>query len=253
MKISAVVLTKNEQMNIERCLKSISFCDEIIVIDDNSDDKTVELAKKYKAVVHKRELEGDFASQRNFGMKKAAGEWILFVDGDEEVMEELKREINDKLQISNYSAYLLKRRDFWWGRELKYGETRKVSQEGLIRLLRKDSGKWVGKIHETFITNGPIVKLNFYLNHYPHPTLTEFIKEVNFYSTLRAKELFSQNKSPSILEIIFFPLGKFLLNYFIYLGFLDGPAGFAYAFMMSFHSFLVRSKLYQYKKIDMNS
>ena len=121
---------------------------------------------------------------------------------------------------------------------------------GIIRLIKKGSGKWFGKVHEEFRSDGQIGRLDSFLNHYPHPTVKEFLKEINFYSTLRARELRDQGEQASIWKVIFFPFTKFVLTYFIKLGLLDGPAGFAYAFFMSFHSFLVRAKLYQYTKIN---
>lgn len=253
MKISAVVLTKNEEKNIERCLKSLEFCDEIIVVDDYSEDKTLEIIKKlnFGIKIFKNELKNDFASQRNFGLNKASNEWVLFIDADEEVTRELVTEIT-RVILSEQSeskdpinAFYVKRRDFFWNQELKYGEVRRIRQAGLIRLIRKGSGKWMGSVHEIFHTAKNTGKIDSFLNHYPHPSLKEFIKDVNRYSGIRAEELFNQDKKTNLFEIIFFPFAKFIYNYFLNLGFLDGPAGFTYAFMMSFHSFLVRAKLYQ--------
>ena len=257
MKISAIVLTKNEEKNIERCLKSLDFCDEIIVVDDYSTDKTLEKIQKLevksqnlksKVKIFKRQLEKDFAQQRNFGLSKVSNEWILFVDADEEVTQELKNEINrldPRLHGDDINAYFIKRRDYFWNKELKYGEVKKVREKGIVRLVKKDSGKWMGSVHEVFHTAKNIGRLNGFLNHYPHPTLKEFINDINYYSSIRAEELFNRGVKTNIFEIIFFPFGKFIYNYFLNFGFLDGPAGFTYAFMMSFHSFLVRAKLYQ--------
>lgn len=250
MKISAVVLTKNEQENIERCLKSLSFCDEIIIVDDYSTDKTVEQVHKVckvikfvKYSIHQRKLNNDFAAQRNFGLSKANNDWVLFIDADEEVTSELKSEIqNSKFEKD---AYYIKRQDFFWDKELKHGEVSQIRQIGLIRLVLKDSGQWMGSVHEVFHTAKNIGQLNGFLNHFPHLTLKEFISDINHYSGIRAEELFDRGKKTNIFEIIFYPFGKFIYNYFLKLGFLDGPAGFTYAFMMSFHSFLVRAKLYQ--------
>jgi len=260
MKLTAVVLTKNEEKNIERCLESLDFCDEIIVVDDYSDDKTVEIVHKVLKVhkvykVIQRKLNNDFASQRNFGLSKASNEWVLFVDADEVVSEELKKEINslDSLLRGNdkniYNSFYIKRRDYFWNQELKFGEVKKVRDQGIVRLVKKNSGTWMGNVHEEFrIKNSKlkIAKLNNYINHYPHQTLKEFISDVNNYSSIRAEELFNRGTKTNIFEIIFFPMIKFIYNYFFNLGFLDGPAGFTYAFMMSFHSFLVRAKLYQF-------
>jgi len=252
MKLSAVVLTKNEEKNIEKCLKSIDFCDEIIVVDDYSTDKTLEEIQKLevksqnyksKVKIFKKQLNKDFAFQRNYGLSKATNEWILFIDADEEISENLKLEIKN-LKF-NFDAYYFKRQDIFWGKTLKYGEIRKARNQGIVRLVKKNSGTWMGTVHEVFHTANKVGQINGFLNHYPHPTLKEFINDINYYSFIRTEELFSRGTKTNIFEIIFFPFGKFIYNYFLNLGFLDGPAGFTYAFMMSFHSFLVRAKFYQ--------
>ncbi len=256
MKISAVVLTKNEEKNIERCLKLLDFCDEIIVVDDYSTDKTVEKVNKFNVGVghdrpvlkiFEKHLNNDFAEQRNFGLSKATNEWVLSIDADEVISEELKKEIIGLVptESGDISAYFLKRRDYFWNKELRFGEVKKVRNLGLVRLVKKNSGKWMGNVHEVFHTAKNSGRLNNFINHYPHPSLKEFIIDVNRYSDIRSEELFNKGVGTNIFEIIFFPFGKFICNYFFNLGFLDGPAGFTYAFMMSFHSFLVRAKLYQ--------
>ncbi len=258
MKLTAVVLTKNEKKNIERCLKSLGFCEEIIIVDDYSSDKTVEIVHKifdgrgrvsrpiYK--IFKRELKEDFAQQRNFGLNKASNEWVLFIDADEEVSEELKKEIVSLFHgsIVKENAFYLRRRDYFWNQELKFGEIKKARNQGIMRLIKKNSGTWMGSVHEVFHTAKNIGQLECFLNHYPHPTLKEFISDINYYSSIRAEELFNRGSRTNLFEIIFFPIVKFIYNYFLNLGFFDGPSGFTYSFMMSFHSFLVRAKLYQF-------
>lgn len=249
--ISAVVLTRNEEKNIERCLKSLIFCDEVVIVDDFSKDKTLSIAQKFKGIknlkVFTRALKGDFAEQRNFGLEKATGDWVLFVDADEEISDQLKREMRNLSPEKD--AYYLKRKDYFWGRQLKYGEVSSVFHHGLIRLVRKDSGRWMGDVHEVFHTARVCGKLKGFINHYPHPTIKDFISDINDYSSLRANELYNQGKVTNILEIIFLPIFKFIFNYVLRFGFLDREAGFAYALMMSFHSFLVRSKLYQLRSL----
>jgi len=257
--LSAVVLTKNEERNIERCLRSLDFVDEIVVVDDYSTDNTLnQISKikkqndKSKIKILQKNLNSDFAAQRNFGLEKAEGEWVLFVDADEEVSKELKEEIKKLvrcaiLKQNNLAGFYIKRRDWFWGREVRFGEVLKVRRKGILRLIKKGFGKWEGKVHEELEIGDwklEIGKLKNFINHYPHPTIKEFLGEINFYSSLRADELFQQGKKTNILEIIFYPLFKFILNYFIYFGFLDGAVGFVYAFMMSFHSFLVRGKIF---------
>lgn len=245
--LSVVILAKNEEKNIQRAIQSVKFADEVIILDDNSQDGTLQIAKENGAVVYTRELNEDFAEQRNYGISKSTHDWILFIDADEELTNELQDEIKAVVQGNpHFLVYSIKRRDFWWGRELKYGETQKVRNKGLIRLVKKGSGTWTGTVHESFRTNESVGMFEYFLNHYPHPTLKEFLQEINKYSSVRAKELFKAGKKTNSWEIICLPVGKFILSYIIYLGFLDGASGFAYSFMMSFHSFLVRAKLYQY-------
>lgn len=225
MKISAIILTKRNEKNIDRCLKSVDFCDEKLVFEGQIED---------------------FSKERNLGLEKARYEWVLFIDTDEEVTPKLSAEIQSVISNpQSVSAFYIKRRDFFWGRELKYGETMKIRNRGLIRLVKKNSGKWFGKVHEEFRANGPLGRLNNYLNHYPHQTLKEFIEKINYYSTLRAEELYQAGKKFYLHEVLLLPFFKFLLNYFVYFGLLDGVPGFVYAFLMSFHSFLVRAKLYK--------
>ena len=243
--ISAVVLTRNSGKTLDRALASVKFCDEILIIDDASTDNSLEVVKKYTNHVIHRPLSGDFANQRNFGMREARHEWLLFVDADEVVSDELGEEIKDNITKNDFSAYYIKRRDHWWGRELHHGEVVEAYRTGFIRLMKKNSGKWVGEVHEEFQTDKPVGYLSSYLDHHPHPTVAEFTEEVNRYSTLRSRELLKNGYKPSIIEIIFVPFGKFIFTYFLKLGFADGAAGFAYSFFMSFHSFLTRAKAYQ--------
>ena len=254
MSISAVVLTKNEEKNIAGCLESLQWCDEIIVIDDNSLDKTVELAKKQKAIVFTHDLENDFAAQRNFGLEKAKGDWVLFVDADERVSHQLRNEIQQITadKDSDIHGYYLKRQDYMWGKQLKHGEQ---GQMQLLRLAKKalpagrqGSGKWYRKVHETWNIEGSTQVLQNPLLHYPHATVADYLKEINFYSTVRAQELKDQGKSANWLSIIVYAKGKFIQDYFLTLGFLDGIEGFLVAIIMSFYSFLVRGKLWQLTK-----
>ena len=247
MNLSAVVLTKNEEKNIDICLRSLTFCMEIIVVDDNSTDNTENSAKKYNVIFLKRPLNNNFAAQRNFGLEKATGDWVLFIDADEVITAELALEIQNTLNApGKKNGFALKRRDFWWGKELKHGETLAARSQGFVRLVKKGCGIWSREVHEVMQVSGEVGHLKYFINHYPHPTIKCFLEKINTYTSMRAQELLKSGKTTNTFQIITYPLGKFILTYFIKLGFLDGPAGFTYAFFMSFHSFLVRAKLYQY-------
>ncbi|PJE67728.1 hypothetical protein COU95_00835 [Candidatus Shapirobacteria bacterium CG10_big_fil_rev_8_21_14_0_10_40_9] len=240
--ISVVVLTKNEEKNIEACLKTLKWCDEIVVIDDNSSDKTVEIAKKLGAKVFIRDLNNDFSAQRNFALRQAQGDWILFIDADEQVSPQLRAEI--KSATSNkqqaISGYYLRREDRIWGRVLKHGETTNVR---LLRLAKKTAGTWKRRVDEYWGIAGQTDILKNPLIHYPHQTISEFLESINFFSSLNAQAFYDEGKRTTLLDW-FKPPVKFIQNWIFRLGFLDGMPGFTVALMMSFHSFLVRAKLY---------
>lgn len=241
MKLSAVIITKNEEDKIANCIQSLQFCDEIIVIDDNSIDQTREIAKQLGAKVYSHQLNNDFAAQRNYGLKKAEYDWVLFVDADEIVPPQLSEEIKAKINNSQFSAYFLRRRDVWMGKPLLYGE---AGNTCLIRLGKKDAGKWVRSVHEHWLINGNVGKTSKFLMHYPHPSIAEFIKHIAYYSRLHAKDNKKEGKNATIFHIIFFPVAKFLFFYLVKFGFLDGIRGFIVAVLMSLHSFVSWSILW---------
>lgn len=240
--ITAIILTKNEEENLKRCLDSLLWCDEIIVVDDFSQDKTAEIARKAGTIVFRRQLNNNFSSQRNFGLSKAKHEWIIFIDADEVVSNGLKDEILEKIKNnSNTSGYCLMRRDFIFGNEIRHGEFGNIK---LLRLAKENRGLWEGNVHEEWKVIGKIDKLKNLLFHYPHQSINEFLKDINFYTDIRAKELFDSGVKSNFISIILYTKLKFIQNYFINLGFLDGTNGTVLALFMSLHSFMVRSKLW---------
>jgi glycosyltransferase involved in cell wall biosynthesis len=249
MNLTSVILTKNEEINIEHCLKSLSFCDEILVIDDFSEDDTIKKVQNYnqEIKIFKRHLNGNFAAQRNYGLNKARGKWILFIDADESISRKLEAEIikytHDK--STKFQGYYFKREDVIWGKKLRYGETGAVR---LLRLAKRHSGKWIRIVHETWEIEGETSLLKNPILHYPHPTLREFINDINIMSSLHAKANMEEGKNSSLSKIIIWPLGKFIFNYIIKFGFLDGVPGYVLAGVMSLNSFLAWSKLWFYQK-----
>lgn len=243
-KISAVILAKNEEKNIAQCIQSLDWCDEVVVIDDNSTDNTVSASKKLGANVITRELNNSFSYQRNFALDHVRSDWVLFVDADEGVSAGLKTEIQEKLlgeKSATINGYLIQRRDRVWDKELLYGDVKDV---WLLRLGKKDAGKWFGHVHETWKMSGRVEKLTNAFIHSPHNSVGEFLKKINYYSTIRADELYTQKTTVSWFEIVFYPIGKFLVNYIWKCGFLDGNRGMIHAILMSFYSFMVRAKLW---------
>ncbi len=238
--ISAVVLTHNDEAILPRCLESIQWSDEVIVIDDHSTDSTVNVAKRFGAKVCIHPLNDDFAVQRNFGLLKATGDWVLFVDSDEVVPRKLASEIQNLSFDKN--GYFIKRKDWWGGRWLTHGETGNIK---LLRLARKDAGRWKQPVHEEWEIAGVVGELVHPLLHYPHQNVAQFLEEINRYSGVYARYLHARGIHEPAWQIVGKPCPKFFVNYVWRLGFLDGTAGMVHALMMSFHSFLVRGKLWK--------
>jgi|SRR3989344_3216845 len=249
VKFSAVILTKNEEDNIVDCLDSVLWCDEIIIVDDMSKDRTIEIVKNLKnkkIKIFNRSIDNDFSAQRNYALEKANGEWVLFVDADERISEGLRFEIEQIIAPQNLfdlkiKGFKIRRTDFLWGKQLTHGEAGNIK---FVRLAKKNAGSWMGKVHEEWKINGKVADLKNLLYHYPHQSISLFLKEINYYTDIRAKELYDKKKNPPPFFAIIFPLGKFIFSFIFKRGFMDGIEGFIFAVLMSFHSFLVRGKLW---------
>lgn len=271
--ISAIVLAKNEEKNIKDCLEGLKWCDEILVIDDYSEDKTAAVAKSMGAKVVNHALSGDFAQQRNFGLQQvyteqgrsAQADWVFFVDADERVSPRLTQEIKKEISKNNsINGYYFRRLDNFMGKFLRHGEIGGIGGKGILseigefggekgfgkmkgltilRLAKKGSGQWERKVEETWYIQGMTKTFDNPLFHYSHPNLTQFLENINTRTSLNAREFYEQGVKMTFWEWLK-PLAKFIWNYFFLFGFLDGTAGFVFAVLMSLHSFLVRGKLY---------
>lgn len=245
MGISAVILTHNSASTLKQALDSVMFCDEVIIIDDASTDATVAIAQKLGVTVYHRSLNQDFAAQRNFGISKATHTWVLFVDDDEIVPKDLQVEIHNAVNRIDAHGFFLRREDVLWGHVLRYGETANVR---LLRLAQKNKGTWKRSVHEVWDVPGVVGTLTHALRHTPHPTVADFLADVNDYSTINAAYFFDTGVRTNVWQIIGFPLAKFFQNYIWRRGFMDGMPGIIVSLMMSFHSFLTRSKLWQMQR-----
>lgn len=238
--ISVVILSRNEEKNIGGCLEGLGWCDEVLVIDDQSSDKTVEIAKKYGARVIERSLNGDFAAQRNFAIEQAKNSWVFFVDADEVVTKELADEVMLKIKRVEFKGFRVKRLDYLWGQRIIHGD---IARFNYVRLGKRGAGKWRRRVDEVWEIEGNVGQLTNPLLHYPHQTVSEFLEEINFKSTLNARQFYAEGERTTLIDW-FKPLATFFRSWIFKRGFLDGMLGFNVALLMSFHSFLVRSKLY---------
>ncbi len=184
-KISVVILTKNEEKVIERCLQSVyGWADEIVVIDDESSDSTPSIAKKYGARLFIKPLNQDFGSQRNFGIEKAQYEWIYFIDADEVLPESLKQEIKESIGKENYSAYNIEIKRCFYGNILNYA----VINGDRIRLFRKGCAYYSRKVRETpIVIKGEIGTLKNFFIHYIPESVDRLINKFLYYSEIDSK------------------------------------------------------------------
>lgn len=246
--ITAVVLTKNEEKNIKKCLKSIFFCDELIIIDDYSTDKTTHIASKFTKNIFKHKLNNDFSKARNYGLSKASSSWVLFIDADEVVTPSLQKELKELSERDDIEAVYIKRNDIFFTKVLHGGEW---GGEYILRMGRKNKiGKWKNKVHEVW---QPRVGMKKYYTshnilHHSHTDIANFVTTINNYSFLHALNKEKNNFSSSLIKIIFYPQIKFLNNIILKKGYKDAQHGFIYAVMMSFHSFLAWSTLWLSQK-----
>ena len=183
MKISAVIICTNEEKNIEDCLKSVSWADEIVVIDGGSTDNTRELALKYTDKVYENKWEG-YAKQRTFSLGKVSNEWMFSLDADERCTEELTKEMLERLNADGekYSGYEMPRKSFFLGKWVKHCGW---YPDYKLRLFRKDKVKLSDNlVHERYLIDGETGRLKNDILHYTVTSISEFMDKVNVYSTL---------------------------------------------------------------------
>lgn len=240
MGISAVIITLNEETKIKRCLGSLMWADEIVVVDCGSKDKTVEFAQKTGAQVFHREFD-NFSSQRNYAIEKANLEWVLFVDADEKITPELAKEIRDASKNSKHKGYNIPRSNIIFGREMKYGGHQGDKH---LRLFRRDSAKCLNPIHEKIVVDGSIGDLKNPIIHYSTGTKKEYSVKLDFYTDLEAKFLIDSGAKVPRHYVFSKPVCKFLKQYFLQKGFLDRKAGLEFYGLSAYNVFLKYKKYF---------
>lgn len=241
-KISAVIITGNEENNIKDCLKSVQWADEIIVVDSESTDSTVKIAKEFTDKVVVKKWQG-YAAQKSYAISLAKNEWILSLDADERVSKALSEEIlHYDLERSNFNAFKMKRENYFIGKKINYCGWGNDYQ---LRLFCKSKTKLNERlVHEGFIVDGEVSKLNNSIIHYSYTNLKDGISKINEYSTLEAVEK-SARKKVNSLTIIFYPCIAFLQHYFIRKGIKDGKHGLMISLMHAITKLQVQMKIWE--------
>jgi glycosyltransferase involved in cell wall biosynthesis len=242
--LSIIVITKNEEANIADCLESVRWADEIIVVDSQSTDKTIEVAKKYTTKIFITEWKGYFAA-KNYAIEHAINKWIFSIDADERVTPELAEEIQNLVnnQASNSNAYEVGRRAYFLGKWIRHCGW---YPSYVVRLFRKGTGQYnMNRVHEKFEVSGNIGRLKHDLVHLTDNDLRHYFSKYSIYTSLAAQDLSDKKRRFAITDIIFKPMFTFLKMYVLRLGFLDGIHGFILCSLSASYVFTKYAKLWE--------
>ena len=221
-KITAIIPTYNEESNIQRALDSVSFADEIIVIDSFSTDRTVEIVKQSSAILIQRKFD-DFSKQKNYAINTASNDWIFLLDADETLTKELEIEVLKTINSNtSYSAFYIYRNFFFKKKRLKYSGWQR---DKVIRLFKKSVCTYKGKVHEEIVTESTVGFLSKKINHYSYKDYKSYRSKLKVYAKLQAAELFESGIFVTPYHLFIKPLVRFFIQYIIKLGFLDGYQG----------------------------
>jgi (heptosyl)LPS beta-1,4-glucosyltransferase len=248
MNITAIIIAKNEEANIARCISSLASCtDEIIVlVDSKTTDRTLDIAKGFPNVRAQTVEWMGFSKTKHYAVTLAQDEWILWIDADEVVTPQLSNEINGLKKITPaYSAYSFPRVANFLGRWIRHSGW---YPGRVTRLFNKNKARFSDSdVHEHLLIDGPVSELKNDLEHYTDPSIHHYFEKFNNYTTLAAEELVKKGKSFALADILIRPAVIFIKMYFIKKGFLDGLQGFILAVFSSAYVFTKYCKLWELK------
>jgi glycosyltransferase involved in cell wall biosynthesis len=241
--LSAVVITLDEEAHVRRCLESVAWADEIVVVDAGSHDKTVEVARELTDRVIVRPWPG-FAAQKNFAVEQSAGDWVLSLDADEEAAPELRAEIMAVVADARACrGYAVRRQNMFLGRWVRHGG---LYPDWQIRLFQRGHGRFVERaVHESVAVDGAVGRLRGHLVHRSYESVADFVERANRYSSLAAGELVREGRRVRAGELVLRPLGRFLSMYVAKLGVLDGRRGLLLAALYAYYVFMRSAKVWE--------
>jgi glycosyltransferase involved in cell wall biosynthesis len=220
--LSVIIITKNEESHIAKCLESVKWADEIIVLDSGSSDETVSICRQFTPHVFETDWQG-FGIQKQRALEKATGEWVLSIDADEIISPELRAEMENAISQNQFDAFLLPRLSSYCGRFIKHGGW---YPDFILRLFRRELGEFSDAVvHEIVLVNGRISKLNSPILHDSYKDLAEVLRKMDSYSTLGATMLFQRDVKSSVSKAVLRGFWTFFRAYFLRRGFLDGSHG----------------------------
>ncbi len=244
-RLSAVIITRDEEDTLRDCLESLRFADEVVVLDSGSTDRTVEIAHRYTDLVFGEEWRG-YAAQKNAALERCTGDWVLSLDADERVTEGLHREIEAVLSRPASDlpdGFSMPRLSFHLGRWIRRGGW---YPDRKVRLARRDRCSWTGEeLHERLEVRGRLEELANPLLHYTYRDLSDHLAKVDRYTTIMARARYARGERSGLGGLVLHPLGKFLRMYLFKGGVLEGKAGFVLAAVGAWYVFLKYAKLWE--------
>ena len=242
---SVVIITLNAAREIEACLKSVAWANDIVVVDSGSSDATADIAQRHQArVVHQDWL--GYGPQKRFAVTQARHDWVLSLDADERLSEELSESIRRELSAPRHRAYEFPRRNRFLGRWLRHGEG---YPDWSLRLFHRDHANWSDDpVHEKVVTKGTVGRLNGDLLHESEQGIDDYLTKQNRYTTLQAQRLHAAGKRVGPLTLVASPMLRFVKFYFLRLGFLDGLPGLVHIAIGCCNSFTKYAKLRELSK-----
>jgi glycosyltransferase involved in cell wall biosynthesis len=244
--VTATVITKNEADAIADALKSLAWADEIVVVDAESTDSTVQIARQFTDRVFVRAWNG-YVDQKNHAASLATHDWIFSLDADERVPKPLNLEMRSVLAAaSGVRGYRIPRVSFYLGRWMR---TTDMYPDYQLRLYDRRHAQWEGRhVHESVKVDGQIGYLKNELQHYPYKDLSEHLLRMDRYTTLAAQQMFEKGKRATRVDLLFHPAAAFVRNYIIKRGFRDGNAGLIVSLVNSYYVMLKFAKLWELQR-----
>ena len=241
MPLSVTIITRNAASQLEGCLESVAFADEVVVVDSGSTDDTVELARRRGARVIARKEWLGFGPQKQFAVESASNDWVLCVDADERLSDSLRQSIVAELKAPRGSVYTMPRCNRFMGRWLRHGEG---YPDWSVRLFHRQHARWSDDVvHEKVVTERPVLRLRGDLLHDSAETLEKYLDKQNRYTTLQAESLQSAGRRAGWGRLIFSPSLRFVKFYLVRLGFLDGMPGLVHVSIGCMNTFNKYAKL----------
>jgi glycosyltransferase involved in cell wall biosynthesis len=249
--VSVCIVTYDEEENIRRCLESVAWADEIIVVDSLSDDRTIEICREFTDKVTQRTWKGQI-DQKTFALSRAHHEWILLIDADERLSPGLIGEVKRELSEDNgdWDGFCFPRRVYYLGRWISHGEW---YPEYKLRLFRKSKARIGGEEpHDRveLVEKGRVKYLKEDLWHFTYKDISDQVARLNNFSSISSKEMMKRGRMFHIVQILLRPPARFITGYILRGGFRDGIAGFIIAAISSFYVFLKYCKLWEMRKVS---